>query len=144
MLVVGVEKLYFYYDSRYPFLVQTMFWGNILIPAAALVWSFVWLLEKYSAKAMFTFTHAASGAYSLLRPKYLYSSKCAVVDASLLFTAGNRNGNQYLLFVLVDLLFSSVASFFLQAASCSHGKNSHRHINIMRKTFSFSGRSSPN
>ena len=62
---------------------------------------------------MFTFHTLLRGAYSLLRPKYLYSSKCAVVDASLLFTAGNRNGNQYLLFVLVDLLFFLCGIIFL-------------------------------
>ena len=46
MCVTGVQKAWFYYDSRFAMPVQIMFWGNIILPAATLFWSVLWILRK--------------------------------------------------------------------------------------------------
>ena len=46
MCVTGVQKVWFYYDSRFAMPVQIMFWGNIILPAATLFWSVLWILRK--------------------------------------------------------------------------------------------------
>ena len=44
--VTGVQKVWFYYDSRFAMPVQIMFWGNIILPAATLFWSVLWLIRR--------------------------------------------------------------------------------------------------
>ena len=46
MCVTGVQKVWFYYDSRFAMPVQIMFWGNIILPAATLFWSVLWLIRR--------------------------------------------------------------------------------------------------
>lgn len=46
MLASGIEKKHFYFDSRFPFPVHIMFWGNILLPAVTLLWSAMWLIRR--------------------------------------------------------------------------------------------------
>ena len=113
MLVVGVEKLYFYYDSRYPFLVQTMFWGNILIPAAALVWSFVWLLRKIFSKSNVHFHTLLRGLILFCVPNTFIAASVPSLMHRYYLPLGIGTRNQYLLFVLVDLLFFLCGIIFL-------------------------------
>lgn len=37
MLVVGIQKIVFYYDIRLAFPVQVMYWGNVLLPLLILL-----------------------------------------------------------------------------------------------------------
>lgn len=44
MLVTGIRKYYFYYDSRFGMLVKIVFWGNMLLPAITLLVPMIWRL----------------------------------------------------------------------------------------------------
>lgn len=44
MLFTGIQKMYYYFDSRFAAPVHVMFWGNILLPAATLLWPVLWRL----------------------------------------------------------------------------------------------------
>ena len=46
MAVTGVQKVWFFYDSRFALPVKVMFWGNIILPTATLLWSVWWLIRK--------------------------------------------------------------------------------------------------
>ena len=46
MCVTGVQKVLFYWDSRFALPVQLMFGGNILFPAMSLLWPVLWMLRR--------------------------------------------------------------------------------------------------
>lgn len=101
MLITGIQKTYFYYDSRFAIPVQIMFYGNIILPAAVLLWSALWLIRRKS-----------SGVYTLLSGLLITSVLNALMAASVpilknqyYLPLGNGTVNQYLVFVLIDLLF---------------------------------------
>lgn len=62
MAVTGVQKVWFYYDSRFALPVQVMFWGNIVLPVAALLWPVLWLIRKENT----VFQNLFSGCSSAL------------------------------------------------------------------------------
>ena len=45
-LITGIRKVWFYYDPRFAFPVQLMFWGNILFPLLTLLWSIFCIIRK--------------------------------------------------------------------------------------------------
>lgn len=45
-LITGIQKVWFYYDTRFAFPVQLMFWGNILFPLLTLLWSIFCIIRK--------------------------------------------------------------------------------------------------
>ncbi len=112
MLATGVQKVWFYYDSRYAAPVQIMFWGNIIIPAAALLWSVLWLIRKRKTgfpKFIFGLlicatlnACAAAGVPSLVNQYYL--------------SLGAGTANQYLLFILADLIFFICSLIYLASS----------------------------
>ena len=78
-----------------------MFWGNILLPSATLLWAALWLLRKKKA-----------GFYRLLSGLLVCAALNAFAAAGVpaltrLYALPLHGGifNQYLLFVLADLLF---------------------------------------
>ncbi len=101
MLTAGIGKIWFYYDSRLALPVRIMFWGNTVLPFATLLWSALRLLRKRK-----------TGFYTLLPGLLLFSVLNAFATASVpAFTNkyylswGAGTINQYLLFILIDLLF---------------------------------------
>ena len=44
--ITGIQKVWFYYDSRFVLPVQLMYWGNILFPLLTLLWSAFCLIKK--------------------------------------------------------------------------------------------------
>lgn len=112
MLVTGIQKIWFYYDNRFALPVQIMFWGNLILPAFTFVWSVWWLIRK--KKAGF--------------PKFAFGLLiCAVLNACIAASVpllihqyhlplGSGTANQYLLFLLVDLIFF-ICSFIYLASS---------------------------
>ena len=112
MCVTGVQKVWFYYDSRFAMPVQIMFWGNIILPAATLFWSVLWLIRR--KKSGF--------------PKFVFGLLvCAVLNACIAASVpvlvnqyylplGAGTVNQYLLFVLVDLIFFICSLIYLASS----------------------------
>lgn len=70
--VTGINKVLFYYDSRFALPVKIMFWGNIFFPAATLLWSVWWLIAKRKA-----------GFYTLLPVLLGFSALNAFMAASV-------------------------------------------------------------
>lgn len=105
-LITGINRVLFYYDSRFALPVKIMFLGNVFIPAATLLWSVWWLIAKRKA-----------GFYTLLPVLLGFSALNAFMAASVpLFTnqyylAGTIN--QYMMFILIDLLFFIYALIYL-------------------------------
>lgn len=109
MCVTGIQKIWFYYDSRLPMPVQFMFWGNIILPAATLLWSALWLIRKKKSEfSKFVFgllicavlnACMAAGVPSLVNRYYL--------------SLGAGTINQYLLFILGDLIFFICSLIYL-------------------------------
>lgn len=128
MLVTGIQKVWFYYDSRLAFSVQIMFWGNILLPAVTLLWSVLWLVRK---KKM--------GFLKFLLGLLVCSALNVCMAASVpslinqyYLPLGAGTVNQYLLFVLVDLIFFICALIHLSSSLIAAWKEKspeHRYRN---------------
>lgn len=112
MLATGINITCSYYDRRFALPVQMMFWGNIFFPAATLLWTGLWILRKKKAgfplllvgllvcTVLNTFT--AAGVPTLTRIYYL-----PLHDGIF---------SQYLLFVLINLLFFICALIYMSAS----------------------------
>lgn len=112
MCVTGVQKVWFYYDSRFAMPVQIMFWGNIILPAATLFWSVLWLIRK--KKLGFS-----KYIFGLLICSVLNACIAASVPALInqyYLPLGAGTVNQYLLFILIDLIFSICSLIYLASS----------------------------
>lgn len=111
MFATGIQKVYFYYDSRFAVPVQIMFWGNILLPAATLFWFVLWLARKktgYNTLVLGLLVCSGLNAFMAAAVPALTNQ----YDLSL----GMGTINQYLLFLLVDLLFFICSVIYLTSS----------------------------
>ncbi len=130
MLVSGIEKKYFYFDPRLPFPVHIMFWSNILFPAVTLLWSVIWILKNKrkqtagkSANTQKEDGVCRSGKttretllFGLLLCALLHTLSAAVVPPmqnKYYLSMGTGTVNQYMVFVLGNLLFVICAVIYL-------------------------------
>ncbi len=101
MLIVGIVKKHFFFDSRFAIPVHIMFWGNIIAPMFTIIFSFIWVINRKKWK----FCNLVLGllissivntcfAFCVPRMKDIY-----------MLSIGNGTINQYLMFILVDLIF---------------------------------------
>ena len=112
MCVTGVQKVWFYYDSRFAMPVQIMFWGNIILPAATLFWSVLWILrKKKSGFPKFIFGLLICAALNVC----IAASVPALINRYYL-PLGAGTVNQYLLFILVDLIFFICSLIYLASS----------------------------
>ena len=112
MCVTGVQKVWFYYDSRFAMPIQIMFWGNIILPAATLFWSVLWLIRK--KKLGFS-----KYIFGLLICSVLNACIAASVPALInqyYLPLGAGTVNQYLLFILIDLIFFICSLIYLASS----------------------------
>lgn len=112
MTVTGVQKIWFYYDSRFALPVKVMFWGNILVPTVALLWPVLWFISK----KRYGFSKFIFG---LLICSALNTGIAASVPAltnQYYLPLGAGTVNQYLLFVLVDLIFFICSLIYLASS----------------------------
>lgn len=131
MLVTGIEKKHFYFDSRLSFPVHIMFLGNILVPAATLLWSVIWLIRKKRVKKSSCLPKridekVAVSAKMDRRQDILLAGLLVCALFQTLFAAivpsmqnkyylsmGTGTVNEYMLFVLGNLLFAINAVIYL-------------------------------
>ena len=104
MAVTGVQKFWFYYDSRFALPVKVMFWGNIILPVAPLLWSVWWLIRKKK----YSFSKWILGLFICSALNACIAASVPALINQYYLGLGAGAINQYLLFVLVDLFFSSV------------------------------------
>lgn len=108
--ITGIQKIWFYYDTRFAFSVQLMFWGNILFPLFNLFWS-VFCLIKKEKKNMFI----AGLLIGSVLNAFTAASVAALTNKYYL-PLGAGMLNQYLLFLLIDLLFFIGALIYLASS----------------------------
>lgn len=126
MCVTGVQKVIFYWDSRFALPVQLMFWGNILLPVLSLLWPVLWVLRR-----------RRGGPSTLLLGLLLCALLNTIAAASVpalnsryLLALGGGAVNQYLLFVLVNLIFMICALLYLASSvliAWKEGAPEHRY-----------------
>lgn len=101
MLIVGIRKVWFYYDARFALPVQAMFFGNILLPAAGLIGSFLWLAFKRKGG----FRKLVSGLSVCSVLNAFLAARVPVLIKKYYLPLGDGMLNQYLLFVVISLIF---------------------------------------
>ena len=109
MCITGVQKVLFYWDSRFALPVQLMFWGNILFPAISLLWPVLWALRRKKGG----FPVLLSGLLISALLNTLVAASVPVLNSRYFLGLGGGAVNQYLLFVLVDLIFLICALLYL-------------------------------
>lgn len=108
-LVAGISKIVFYYDSRFALPVKIMFWGNIFIPTATLLWSVWRLIAK--RKAGFYMSLPVLLGFSVLNA--LMAASVPLFTNKYYLSWGTGTINQYMMFILIDLLFFICALIYL-------------------------------
>lgn len=126
MCITGVQKVLFYWDSRFALPVQLMFWGNILFPAISLLWPVLWALRRKKGG----FPVLLSGLLISALLNTLAAASVPVLNSQYFLGLGGGAVNQYLLFVLVDLIFLICALLYLVSSfivAWKEGAPEHRY-----------------
>lgn len=126
MCITGVQKVLFYWDSRFALPVQLMFWGNILFPAISLLWPVLWALCRKKGG----FPVLLSGLLISAFLNTLVAASVPVLNSRYFLGLGGGAVNQYLLFVLVDLIFLICALLYLVSSfivAWKEGSPEHRY-----------------
>lgn len=106
-LITGIRKVWFYYDPRFAFPVQLMFWGNILFPLLTLLWSIFCIIRKEKRECFITGLLICSVLNAFI------AASVAALTNKYYLPLGSGTLNQYLFFVLVDLLFFICAFIYI-------------------------------
>ena len=113
MLETGIQKMIFFFDPRFAFPLHILFWGNIIFPALTLQWSFVWLLKK----KVWTLQTLLIGLLACAVPNTVLAALVPVFESKYYLTLGAGTINQYLLFVVADLLFLTCGIIYLSSSA---------------------------
>lgn len=109
MLYTGIQLIYVFYDSRFVFPVKLMFCGNILFPVITLIWTAFWLLKK---RTSYISTLLLGLLVCTILNTFVSASVPALVKEYTL-SFETHTIYQYLLFVLIELLFCICCFFYL-------------------------------
>ena len=126
MCVTGVQKVLFFWDSRFALPVQLMFWGNILFPAMTLLWPVIWVLRRKKGG----FSGLLSGLLLCSLLNTIAAASVPALNSRYYLALGGGALNQYLLFVLIDLLFLICALIYLASSfivAWKEGTPEHRY-----------------
>lgn len=126
MCVTGVQKVLFFWDSRFALPVQLMFWGNILFPAMTLLWPVIWVLRRKKGG----FSGLLSGLLLCSLLNTIAAASVPALNSRYYLALGGGALNQYLLFVLIDLLFLICAIIYLASSfivAWKEGTPEHRY-----------------
>lgn len=116
MVAVGIRKMYFYFDPRMAAPVHVMFWGNIIAPAITLMIAAIWLIKR----KQWSFHKTVAGFLLLAISNTIFAISVPKMRDTYMLAIGTGSVNQYLMFVLADLIFIVcciiyLASSFLEA-----------------------------
>lgn len=119
MMFTGVQIFRFYYDSRFPLPVQMLFFSSLALPIITLCWSGYCRLRKNTSSPVFW----VRGLFLCA----IVNTICAASVPALTktYTLPFHDGilKQYLLFLLVDLLFCICSFIYLFNSILSAWKN---------------------
>ena len=108
MLANGIRIMYYYFDRRFAIPVHIMFWGNILFPAATLLWSAVWMTVRRAGK-----TKLIIGLLACSVLNAFCAASMPGMQNKYYLSFGNGINNQYMMSVLIDMLFFICAVIYL-------------------------------
>ena len=101
MVYSGVTKAYYYYDTRYAFVVKLMFVGNILAPAAALLSVFIWMVKR----KCWGFIGLCRILLATLLPVVAFAAMVPGCQTKYYLPMGQGNLNAYMMFLVGGMCF---------------------------------------
>lgn len=109
MTVVGVVQKHFYFDPRVELPVHILFWGNIFVPAVSAMLPLVWFMKR-KKWGFHTFV-----SWLLLSAvvNALFAVNVPGMKDRYMLAFGDGTVNQYLMFVLADLIIIICAIIYL-------------------------------
>lgn len=101
MFETGIQKIYFYYDPRFPLPARLMFGANLLFPAVTLLWAMFCAVSK-KRRNIFVILR---GLVPCALCSTLGAASVAPVQQEFYLSLGAGMMNQYLMFLVADVLF---------------------------------------
>lgn len=135
MLVNSVRIRHYYFDPRYALPVHIMFWSNILFPALGLLWPLVWLMFR----KRLDFPRLVAGEVALAVCNAISAACVPGMRSAYLLSYGAGVTNQYIMFVLADLLYVICGVIYLASAMLVIRKNSSPERRYYRENLFFYG-----
>lgn len=116
--VTGISQMYYYSDPRFPIPVHIMFWGNIIAPAASFFLSVVWCVvhKKWS------FNRYVLVAAILSLANIGFAASVPVIQKKYMLSSGEGTLNEYLMFLLVYVIFWICCTIYLASNLLSEWK----------------------
>ncbi len=147
MLVVGIQKIVFYYDIRLAFPVQVMYWGNVLLPLLILLWPVCWFLRRKKTVTIPStellqktgFPAMLLGLLTLSVPNILLSASVPAMINHYYLSLGAGMMNQYLFFVLINLIFFLCSLIYLAGSLLAAWKEKSPEHRYHRENLFFFG-----
>ncbi len=135
MLVNSVRIRHYYFDPRYALPVHIMFWSNILFPALGLLWPLIWLIFR----KRLDFPRLVAGEVALAVCNAISAACVPGMRSAYLLSYGAGVTNQYIMFVLADLLYVICGVIYLASAMLVIRKNSSPERRYYRENLFFYG-----
>ena len=119
MVETGIQKMYFFFDPRFALPVHILFWSNLLVPALTCLWSILWFFKKKAWTV-----HVLLIGLLLCATANTAAAACVPIFQNHYYLAlGAGTVNQYLVFVIVDLLFIIYGIIYLASSMIIAWKN---------------------
>lgn len=118
MVVTGVSKMYYYSDPRFPVPVHIMFWGNIIAPAISAILCMAWCIFHKKWR----FHHYILTAVILSLANIGFAGSVPIIQRKYYLSSGTGTLNSYLMFLLVDVVFSICCIIYLASNLISEWK----------------------
>ena len=141
------QKIVFYYDIRLAFPVQVMYWGNVLLPLLILLWPVWWLLRRKKTVTIPStellqntdFPAMLLGLLALSVPNILLSASVPAMINHYYLSLGAGMMNQYLFFVLINLIFFLCSLIYLAGSLLAAWKEKSPEHRYHRENLFFFG-----
>lgn len=137
-LATGIQKIYFYYDSRFVLPVKLMFAGNILFPALTVLGAIIWFMSRkknfqklVSSLMFFSLLNTLSAASVPVMAK--------IVENRYYLPWGRGTINQYMMFMAGNLLFFICAVIYLSSYFLAARKEKAPEIRYKKENLFFFG-----
>lgn len=122
MIRTGFACLKYYYDPRLPLPVQILYWGNLILPALGILSFLLFLLQmcfKSRKNERFLYIWAV---FAVLEGSFAACVPKMTIHYFLPLNSGMFN--QFLLFLIVDIIYLVCALFYLSSNAITAWKNS--------------------
>lgn len=112
MLGIGIVKYHFYFEPRFGLPVYVLYWGNIITPAIALAW---WLIGIVQHKK-YGWNMFLVGQCLFASLNTCFAAMIPYMQSNFYLSFGAETVNQYLIFILFDLMFLICGVIYLSSS----------------------------